>query len=212
MNFDIHIDPEHFEYLRIQKGNLDQFADDFADWKRRYVTDLRTAYEAIAPWLPATCGEFLDVGSGLGGMDVLIRRHYEERGQAPMVQLLDGWEDPPRMKLHRQTFNSMRQARNFQVKNGCYPLRFGAYVPSVEKFDRAVDLVVSFGSWCFHYPPSEYLPRLLKSGVHAGTVLILEVRRDRPAWWRELARDLEPWELITEKAKWVRWAFRVRAK
>lgn len=212
MKFDLHIDPEHFEYLRIQKGNLDKYAHDFADWKRRYQTDLQHAYEAIAPWLPQTCGELLDVGSGLGGMDVLIRRHYEARGQEPLVALLDGWDDPPKMRVHRETFNSMRQARNFQVKNGCFPLRFEAYSPGVAKFPRAFDLVVSFGSWCFHYPPSEYLPRLLESGVHNGTVLILEVRRDRPAWWDELRRDLVPWELITEKPKWVRWAFRVKPK
>jgi SAM-dependent methyltransferase len=212
MNFDLHIDPEHFAYLRIQKGNLDQYADDFHDWKVRYQADLQRAYESIVPWLPASCSSFLDIGSGLGGMDVLIRRHYEIRLAQPIVALLDGWDDPPKMKLHRRTFNSMRQARNFQVKNGCFPLRFEAYGPDVTKFDRAFDLVVSFGSWCFHYPPSEYLPQLVKTGMHAGTVFILEVRTNKPDWMAALERHLELVTLVTLKPKWSRAVFRVKSK
>jgi SAM-dependent methyltransferase len=211
VNHHIHIDPEHFQYLRIQKGNLDKYAHDFADWKRRYEEDLARAYKVIAPHLPAYCGRFLDVGSGLGGMDVLIRRHYQDRGESPTVTLLDGWDDPPKMRLHRETFNDMRQAQNFQVKNGCPPLKFEAYGPDVKSFDRAtIDLVVSFGSWCFHYPPSTYLPQLLKTGVHRETVFILEVRRNKAAWMAELERHLECVAVLTNKPKWHRMVYRVR--
>lgn len=212
MKFDLHIDPEHFEYLRIQKGNLDKYSGDRADWRRRYLENLERTYHEMAPWLPAQCRALLDVGSGLGGMDVLLRRHYEERGEAPVVALLDGAEDPPKMKLHRQTFNSMRMARNFQVKNGLFALRMQEYTPAAARFRQPFDLVVSFGSWCFHYPPAEYLPRLIESGTHAGTVFILEVRRDKRIWWEQLCAALEPWELISEAPKWVRWAFKVRQK
>lgn len=207
MDTSLRVDPEHFEYLRIQKGNLDRFAHDRFDWMIRYQADIRATYEEIAPYLPKSCGAFLDVGSGLGGIDVLIRRHYEERGQSPMVALLDGVDDPPVMNLHRETFNNMRMARNFQVKNGCPPPKLEAYGPDVREFDRLFDLVVSFGSWCFHFPPDLYLPQVARA-LAPGALLMLEVRRDKPAWVAQLAGCLELVRELKLRPKWSRCLFR----
>lgn len=210
MKFEIRVDEEHFEYLRIQKGSLDEYAHNRADWHRRYEADLRETYEQIAPWLPQSCSLLLDVGSGLGGIDVLVARHYAERDQAPAVRLLDGHDDPPVMNLHRLTFNNMRIARNFQVKNGLAPLKLGAYRTDVAHFEAPFDLITSFGSWCFHMPPSVYLPAICASAVKPSTVLILDVRRHKLEWMGDLERVFEVVTIVAAKPKWSRIVFKVR--
>lgn len=208
------IEDQHFAYLRIQKGNLDNVSRDRAAWTRAYHEDILRQFESFAGYLPATCARFLDIGSGLGGIDILIRREYEKRGQDPEFALLDGVSDPPVMNLHRETFNNMSVAEDFHVKNGANPDRFSFYSPRTIYPGPGVayDLVVSFGSWCFHLPPQVYLPALCHSGMHAGTVAVLDVRQNKPAWWHDLEDVFELVAVVAEKPKWRRCVFKVRQK
>lgn len=211
MNFRLHVDPEHFEYLRIQKGSLDQFAGDRLEWQKHYEADLAATFGQIEPFLPADCGEILDVGSGLGGIDVLLSRHYLARNrEAPGVTLLDGLEDPPVMNLHRRTFSNARIARNFHWKNGTSLLRLATVGPDVQTFAQPFDLIVSFGSWCFHYPPAFYLGPVCTSGLKPSTVLVLDVRAEKPDWFGDLERALELVTMVAVKPKWSRCVFRVK--
>lgn len=211
MDYAIAVDQAHFDYLRIQKGNLDELAHDAVAWHAAYMADLRRQFESIEPYLPPVCSRLLDVGSGLGGIDILIRRHYEEKGcQQPYVWLLDGEKDPPRMNLHRETFNDMQVAKNFQVVNGLSPARFGFWPPAAFKPVTPFDLVVSFGSWCFHYPPSTYLAPLVQSGLHAETVVILDVRSTKASFMWELEDVFELVAVAAQKPKWQRCVFRVK--
>jgi SAM-dependent methyltransferase len=222
MDTRIRVDPEHFEYLRLQKGSLDHLTRGSAGrpalnptWHAAYEADLLETYQAIAPHLPATCLNFLDVGSGLGGIDILIRRHYEERGQSPGLALLDGIDDKPEMILHRRTYNNMRIARNFQVKNGISALKLSGYGPGVEDqdevFGERFDLVVSFGSWCFHYPPDLYL-RQVAGALSPGAVVMLEVRRSKPEYLRQLCNTFGAAVEIESRPKWSRWLFHPAVK
>lgn len=212
MKTEIRVEPEHFEYLRIQKGSLDEYAHDFPDWHRRYQDTLRETFDQVAPWLPEQCANMLDVGSGLGGIDVLLARHYHAHAQDPVVSLLDGIDDPPVMVLHRRTFNSMRVARDFQTKNGLNPQRFASYDadPHADDFEAQFDLVVSFGSWCFHYPPSLYLKQVYRACVRGGTILCIDVRRHKLEWMRQLEQVFDLVTMVHLKTKWSRCVFRVK--
>lgn len=211
MDVSLIVQPEHFDYLKIQKGNLDQFAHNFPMWRELYEMDIDATYASIRPHLPIECERFLDVGSGLGGIDVLIRRHYERAQEmTPEVHLLDGLDDPPKMHLHRETFNSMRIARNFQVKNGLLPMKLKTHGPKTAVFLEPFDLVVSFGSWCFHFPPDVYLPALLAGGLTRDTILILDVRSGKPDYFEALERVLEVVTHVTFKPKWSRVVFKVK--
>lgn len=210
----IAVDPAHFEYLRIQKGNLDELAHNPGAWQAAYIDDLRRQFESFVEYLPAECNRLLDVGSGLGGIDVLIRRHYESKGAGqPYVWLLDGEQDRPVMNLHRETFNDMRVAKDFQVVNGLDPRRFGYWTPRTFQPGPVTpyDLVVSFGSWCFHYPPDVYLAPLVNSGIHPGTVLVLDVRSTKPSWLWALEEVFELVGVAACKPKWRRCVFKVKA-
>jgi hypothetical protein len=56
----------------------------------------------------------LDVGSGLGGIDVLLNRHYLATAGNPLeVALLDGIDDMPEVSFHDRTYNDMAVAIDF---------------------------------------------------------------------------------------------------
>lgn len=200
------VEDSHFEYLRLQKGKLHDISDDRARWLAAYQKDLLATYQEIRPFLPPMCWGMLDIGSGLGGIDALVSRHY---GDQPYVNLLDGENDPPEMRLHRQTFNDMKVARDFLVKNGVRADRFGYLTTRADFVVKPYDLVMSFGSWCFHYEPDVYLPLLLSGGgLHRDSIVIVDVRNDRLEYDQQLGRSLECVAVIRRSAKFTRAVFR----
>jgi len=206
------VSDEAFEYLRIQKGSLDRFASQRKLWEKAYRSDLETTYNEIRPFLPAACWGLLDIGSGLGGIDVLLSRHYAQvQGRPPFVNLLDGEADAPVMRVHRETFNDMRVARNFLTANGIKPEHFDYYTPTAFNLPKPYDLVVSFGSWCFHYPPDVYLPLLLSGGgLHADSVLIVDVRNEALEYAQQLSERMRIAGVIRQARKYTRLAYKLK--
>jgi hypothetical protein len=214
---EIKVSDAAFEYLRVQKGSLDRFATNRALWERAYHDDLAATYQGIRQYLPPRCWGMLDIGSGLGGIDILLSRHYASIGKPPYVNLLDGESDPPKMHLHRETFNDMRVAQQFLKANGISLERFAYYTPDgpaamgLENLPKPYDLVVSFGSWCFHYAPDTYLPVLLAGGgLHTDSVVIVDVRKDKPDWLAQLQAPFELAGVIRDARKYMRMAFKKR--
>lgn len=200
------VDDSHFQYLKLQKGKLDDIAGDRDAWHAAYERDLLSTYLEIRPHLPESCWGILDVGSGLGGIDVLLSRHYRHHAY---IHLLDGQDDPPKMVKHRQTFNNMNVARDFLVRNGVQANRFAYYTPNSDQLPKPYDLVVSFGSWCFHYEPDVYLPLLLRGGgLHRESIIIVDVRNDIIEYDRQLGHSLECIAVIRRSRKFTRAVFR----
>lgn len=218
----ITIDDAHFEYLRVQKGNLDNLTGDRIAWHKAYEEGLHAQLATFRDYLPEKCDRLLDVGSGLGGIDILVRRLYQERGQDPHVHLLDGNGERPVVDLHRVPFCSMRVAEDFQVRNGLKPDRFG-YWPA-ENFGKPFgsssgapdtgqyDLILSSGAWCFHFPPSEYLNVFRNGWIHDETIAILDVRNNKPEWRRQLENVFDEVWVAKVTAKWTRIVYRRRAR
>jgi hypothetical protein len=116
----------------------------------------------------------------MGGIDALLNAHFCDLH----VTLLDGVDDPPMVEVHRNTFNDMRVAEHFLNINGVEQVTYiDANRPRA--VDRFYDLIVSFRSWCFHFEPAKYL-ELVKAACHENTILILDVRRDKLEWQKQL--------------------------
>jgi SAM-dependent methyltransferase len=175
-----------FDYLIAQRGALDDMRGDRHLWLAKYGDVLASEFASIEHFLPPDCDSILDVGGGMGGIDVLLNRHY---GGDCLVTILDGMEDPPRMEKHRQTFSHAGIARQFLETNGVRRVRtIDANNPPAIAPDF-YDLVVSFKSWCFHYEPERYL-RLISTGLISDrTYLIVDVRKERRYDW---IRALQP--------------------
>jgi SAM-dependent methyltransferase len=198
----ITIAPAAWPYLAAQKGRLDGLRHDRPAWEAAYRAHLDDTFAAIAPWLPQTCSSVLDVGGGMGGVDILIDRHY---GGGLGLWILDGEAAPPTMNRHREPFSDMQAAAAMLAANGsalagyCTPDKVWKPAPPADGFD----LVLSLGSWCFHYEPAEYLD-LVRQVARPGAVIILEVRHMRGDWWAELAKAFNPVGQAGASAKYVR--------
>ncbi len=194
------ISDQAFAYLAIQRGRLADISSDRDEWQFGYEADLVSTVTSMAPHLPLQCRSVLDVGSGLGGVDVLLSR----RIPGMHITLLDGKNDAPIVTNHRTTFSDMVVAASFLADNGIR----GATFLSPESLDpSSFDLIISCASWCFHYEPAVYLDFVRKC-CHAGTVLILEVRTDKPQWRAELEATFGPAMSCCSERKFERLVFR----
>jgi SAM-dependent methyltransferase len=199
------IEPKHFAYLVNQHGRVAHEREDFGRWKLAYEASLQAIYDNIAPVLPARCGSVLDIGSGLGGIDIHLHRHY---GCDTRIVLLDGNNEEPEVAWSYAPHNSHAVAYDFLHKNGV--ANVGGIVPgdlgswSGEPFD----LVVSFAAYGFHIHPGIYIEELQKV-VDDDTVLILEVRRTKAEWLELFGAAFGVPKVLEKAEKYARLAFRV---
>lgn len=191
-----------FPYLVAQRGRIDALKHDRPAWEAAYAADLAETLANITPHLPARCGAILDVGGGMGGIDAMLSRHYG----GLEVCILDGEADPAAVRSHAETFSHMGAARDFLAVNGVE--RFERYTPDLGE-PRSFDLIVSFAAWCFHIEPAAYLP-FVKACCHPGTILILDVRRGRPAWSADLHDAFQRIDVAHVSGKFERMVFRAR--
>lgn len=196
-----------FPYLVLQQGALDHLKGDRIVWEDAYRARLAELFAQIAPHLPKTCARILDVGGGMGGIDILLHRHFGAE-----ISIVDGLDDPPVMVRHDKTFNSLVVAAQFLEANGVRDFRLRppiAFRTDPLGSGKVADLVVSFASWCFHYPPAEYL-EAVKAACHADTILILDVREGRADWLQQLLGVFDP-VAATVYPKFTRWILKPRA-
>jgi hypothetical protein len=188
-----------YPYLVAQRGALDDMKGDSETWLRKYSDVLADEYRVIARYLPPSCRSILDVGSGMGGLNVYLNEHF---GGCCDVTLLDGVDDPPNVELHRKTFNHMQIARLFLGANGVEQVDFIDANDAHRRATRTYDLIVSKQSWCFHYEPQRYLDLVL-SACHPRTKLIVDVRRQKPQWLGELLEVFRHDAIIYDGVKTV---------
>lgn len=195
------IEPYHKEYLAVQRGDISHLLHDSAAWRAAYDQAIEDTYQSIRPFLPDRCEAFLDIGAGMGGIDVAVAKHY---GYQPTACLLDG-DAAPVVRRQDVPFSDGLTALDFLRSNDV--VRARTYAPhSLPKADVAFDLIMSFASWCFHYWPQEYLEMVLRSS-RKGTVVIIDVRIARPAWLEVLVKHFGKYRVAHESKKYQRLVF-----
>jgi hypothetical protein len=142
-------------YIERQRFSRKRLADGF--WNKpeqceaKYVASLADDYQTIRPFLPEEVEIILDIGCGMAGVDVLLRRHYPEA----KLWLLDGDGDEQRDGWNETlgAFSSRAAADELLAANGTQADRW-IDVNTPEALQA--DLVISFASWGFHYPLDTY--------------------------------------------------------
>lgn len=191
------IEPQHFEYLAVQRGEVSDERHDFRSWKAAYERSLMRIYSSIQSVLPDRCSSVLDIGSGLGGIDVLLAKHYGGLD----VCLLDGVDCEAIVYRHAEPFSNGDVAMDFQAKNGNTRVTYCWPTPPARTFD----LIVSFAAWCFHIEPVQYI-EAVKASMHDGTTLILDVRA-RTDWVDQLRAAFGRPMILHQENKYFRMAF-----
>lgn len=193
------VEPKHFEYLVIQHGKVSDHRHDFSKWKQAYESSLADIFASVLPALPAECRSVLDIGSGLGGIDILVAKHYSPQ---PKIVLLDGIDDEPIVKSSFKSFSNAAVADDFLRKNGVH--KVGLFDGGEPPFD----LVYSYYAYGFHIHPGNYLLDI-KKATHAKTVLIFDVRKSKREWLREFVEAFGTPKVLHTAEKYVRLAFNV---
>jgi len=127
-------------------------------------------FSMIESWLPARMDSVLDIGCGMGGIDILIQRNrFVKR-----IYLIDGdgtGEKRNGFSHEMKPWNDVREAKQFIAGN----------VSNCTVYDKIptrflVDLVISLKSWGHHYPVCTYLP-LVKRSLHPAGHVIMDIRK-----------------------------------
>lgn len=147
--------------------------------RRAFNRDMTGEYAEIVPHLPRRAVAILDIGCGVGGIDVLLHRHYG----TPRLYLVDRTETTGRLWYGFEEkgafYNSFDATRRLLVKNGVPEpaLRFRE-VGEECRLDvpESVDLVISLISWGFHYPVPVYADQV-RALLRPGGRVILDVRK-----------------------------------
>ena len=199
---EILISTEARPYLEVQQGKLWELRGTPL-WDREYQRRMAGLLENIKTAFPARCARLLDVGSGLGGIDILISRNIDP---APAVWLLDGIANRPEMRRHAEPFNNMEVAGRFLRDNGVELAGFLGPKEAIAHRGIPCDLITSFGAWCFHIEPGVYLPFVRRS-LNPGGRLIVEVRADRPDYIAQIEAVFGSGERIFAAPKFNRMVF-----
>lgn len=150
-----------------------------ADYSRMIHTD----FEMIHPHLQPRVSRILDIGCGIGGLDVLLYRTYREC-PGLKIDLLDRTDSHtiPRYGFLQgmEFYNALDASSAVLRKNGVPAGAFQSLDAGAEDvFPRGpLDLVISIASWGFHFPLSTYLEQVERVLAPGGR-LILDLRRDQ---------------------------------
>lgn len=193
----IKLSSEAQRYARNQRGNLYNLSD--AQWREAFDDHLLSTLNQIEGCTKEVI-RVLDIGSGIGAIDVLLKRRY-----GCDLVLLDGNDDPPTVKRADRTHNHRTITTQFLLENGIE--EFTYLTPDAVKVIPC-DLILSFASWCFHYPPSWYLS-YVQSCAMLGAHLIVDVRIDRPSWREEMRRSFHEHSVVYTTRKFERVHYQV---
>jgi SAM-dependent methyltransferase len=161
--------------------------------RRAFNRDMAREYAEIRPHLPRRAEAILDIGCGVGGIDVLLHRHYapprrpgaeeHEEGGAPRLYLADRTETSGEVYYgfaERGAFyNSFEATRRLLVANGVPETALRLREVGEEcRLDvpEPLDLVISLISWGFHYPVGVYADQV-RALLRPGGRVILDARK-----------------------------------
>lgn len=140
-------------------------------------------YQTIKDFLPINPTHVLDIGCGVGGIDIFIDKHYNSPKNL-IFHLLDKTkkEDNIYYDYHEKGafYNSLSLARALLLENSISLHRVHIYEVGDDaaiNVKEKVDFVISLLSWGFHYPVDVYIKQVFNLLKKDG-MLILDIRKN----------------------------------
>lgn len=187
MRTDFVIPEDVYPLATLQRGELWDLEPDREAWTRAYHDDLLRTLGLIAVDLPLKGREPIrvcDVGSGIGGIDLMIHRYFESVGVKCTLTLVDRLGGRDHVEFHGKPFGSLIKSRAFLEANGV--ARDDITCLDCDRLAKGTfDLVISTRAWFFHFGASPYLGWVKKS-LDPEAKVIIDMRRGRPEWRAEV--------------------------
>lgn len=145
---------------------------------KAYYNDMCLAFSDIEHFLPENCESVIDIGCGIGGIDVLISRAYGNC-KFHMVDR-DGMENEIYYGFRHvgAKYNLLSLTKDFMVDNGVSNENIMMYDVDAGEFpeNMTATVIMSLLSWGFHYPVSTYIDRVF-SLMNDDSCLIMDIRK-----------------------------------
>ncbi len=127
-------------------------------------------------FLPGNVNNILDIGCGLGIIDILLNKFYENEIN---FYLLDKNKIDSKIKYgfssNYESYNNLNETKNLLLKNELSINQLNVYdVDKKIEINNKIDLVISLKSMGYHYPIDNYI-NLLKNCCTNNTVFIFDV-------------------------------------
>lgn len=198
-------DKDYFEFLFPQRTrlkteyNLNQ--DSSEDLVNEALTSMMTKdYEMIKPFLSSRCENILDIGCGLGLIDIALYHHYEHNVNLYLLDKTSHIDEKTNIRgynKHYVFYNSMEACRKTLSDNCVKQKHILTYEVSEQNLEEIknnkYDLIISLLSCGWHFSINTYLD-LIKKCLNTNGLLILDIRHNTG----ELELALENFELVTE--------------
>ena len=147
--------------------------------KNFYEQQMKSEYETIQTALPKECSAILDIGCGIGGINVFLFDYYN-RNPKLKFHMLDKSQVDSNIfygfEKEAAFYNSLAMTKKFLSLNGIpYENIDLQDVSETKDFPKNLDLVISLRSWGFHYPVNTYLKKTYRA-LNTDGRLILDIR------------------------------------
>ena len=144
------------------------------DIEKRTEELFRREIEAIKDYLPKNVENIMDIGCGLGIINIYLNQIYNNQ---PNFFLLDKNRIDKEIKYgfssEYESYNDLNQTKNLLLNNNINSL----HTIDVEKdikIENKIDLVISLKSMGYHYPIDQYL-KLFSTCCDDNTCFIFDV-------------------------------------
>lgn len=158
------------QYIKLQRTGYGE-----ADTAKCFEKDIYKDLLSIRPHLPKSCKRILDIGCGIGGIDLYLYNHYKGLCN---LHLLDYSKTSEQIYYgYKQTgaaYNSLHLTRQFLEVNEVSPDDIYTHDADCGFPLDSYDLIISLLSCGFHYPVEIYLDKIKQA--KAG-IVILDIRK-----------------------------------
>lgn len=146
-----------------------------------YFQDMDRTFEGLRDYLPSKADNILDIGCGMGGIDLFLYNHF---GPGINIFLLDSHKTDLDINIgfHQDAdsfsfYNDFDLSRLYLSENGVLESSIHTVNIEADQFpsDRKFDVIISLLSWGFHYPLATYL-EAVKATLSDDSSLIVDIR------------------------------------
>ena len=138
--------------------------------------DFKLEFDAISKFFPKEVDSMLDIGSGLGIIDIFISYYFNNNLN---ITLIDKNRIEKKVSYgfnaKGQFYNNFDLTLDFLKSNGLDDERIDFVdADSKDSINKNFDLVISLLSMGYHYPINQYL-KMLRSNTNKNTVFIFDI-------------------------------------
>ncbi len=181
------------EYIKLQRTGYGG-----ADIARCFEKDIYKDLLSVRPHLPKFCKRILDIGCGVGGIDLYLYNHFKGLTELHMLDYSRISKSVYYGYQHEgAVYNSLDLTADFLKLNGVDKKKIAVYDAENKFPSGKFDIILSILSCGFHYPVETYIEKIkaVKSGI-----VILDIRKNS-GQIKLLQDNFESVEVIADYSK-----------